>query len=59
MILHLVEICILRKELRKMLRCAERIKICKYNISLNMSWICDLEVFRICIHAVHLLLDLL
>ena len=59
MILHLVKISIFRKEFRKMLRSRESIEICKHHITFNMTWIGNLKMFRIGIHAVHLLLDLL
>ena len=58
MILHRIEILILRKELCKMLRLTESVEICEYNIALHMTRISDLKMLRIRIHAVDLLLDL-
>ena len=59
MILHLVEVLILRKELLEVAVLTECIKICKHHIALNVTWISDLEVLWVSVHAVYLLLDLL
>ena len=58
-VLHLLEVCILRKILREMLVCAECVEIGEYHVALNVTRVGDLEMLRVGVHAVHLLLDLL
>ena len=56
MSLHFIKIGIFRKIFREMLRSAECIEICEYDIALDVSGIGDLEMFRVSEHAVDLLL---
>ena len=47
MILKFIKILIIRQELLKVLRLAERIKISKYRISLNLAGILNLDMIRV------------